>query len=501
MSIEELHLNEHAEDPRTTSATEYAEFDPDAAQRLVEEAERRKKERMVGAKVLVAAGFNNRHQGIVNSSFEKARKAKQKLVGNNGERRSDAYVTRVEEIIDKHGTKAERRLWNRSSASDELVVKPENVPDSFWEAQAQIKRDNGLDEYISDYEKELLVDDAQKRQRESIKCWSDYLGQEDCPYPMWFKMFVWDGATKMSAVYDKDSQRFAKRDETTMAPYPHLNPAVLAQVYGAICKVNGLDESDEMEESSLDEAAEKVTKTYNFNKLYSLFLSRQKAAPEVPKNPEDVRGDWIEYLPGEEKALAEAAAGTPWCVASPVVGKNYLIKGWYGTGEVEETDSKAKFILFHLRDENTDELASSACASIRLDVDGSVAEISGIQEGQMLNDALVPTVEEKVKTLPGGKKYLEAFADKHELIRLDKKMKAGEELTSDELRFIYELDRPIHKLEHYGEDVRVAEAKQKYPISVLIDRKLTNIRDLKQLMKKERVDDVTPFMDAGVSKI
>ena len=231
ITMEDLHSSENITETQTTPAPDYAEFDPDTAKKLVEEAERRKKERMVGAKVLVAAGFNNRHQEIVNSSFEKARKAKQKLVGNNGERRSDAYVTRVEEILDKHGTKAERRLWNRSSASDELVVKPENVPDSFWEAQAQIKRDNGLDEYISDYEKELLVDDAQKRQRESIKCWSDYLGQEDCPYPMWFKMFVWDGATKMSAVYDKDSQRFAKRDETTMAPYPHLNSAVLAQVY------------------------------------------------------------------------------------------------------------------------------------------------------------------------------------------------------------------------------------------------------------------------------
>lgn len=498
MGVEKPSLNEDIEENQPTQ-TEYTEFDPDAARQLVEETERTKKKRAVGAKVLVAAGFNSRHQEIVNSSFEKARKAKQKLVGNNGERRSDAYVTRVEEIVDKHGAKAERRLWDITSASEELVVKAENVPDSYWEAQAQIKRDNGLDEHISDYEKEILVEDAQKRQRESIKCWSDYFSQEDCPYPMWFKMFAWDGATKMSAVYDKDSQRFAKRDETTMAPYPHLNPAVLAQTYEAICRVNGLDEGEEMEESSLDEATEKVIKTYNFNKLYSLFLSRQKVAPEVPKNPEDVRGDWVEYRPGEEKALAEAAVGTPWCVASPAVGKYYLTKGRYGTDEVEETDSKAKFILFHLRDEDTGELASSACASIRLGTDGNVAEISGVREGQVLDDALVPAVEEKVKTLPGGKKFLEAFADKRALIELDKKMKAGEDFTDDELKFIYELDRPIHKLEQYGEDIRVAEAKQKYPVSVLIDRKLTNVRDLKQLMKKEQVEDVTPFMDAGLS--
>ena len=54
---------------------------------------------MVGAKVLSVVGFNNRHQEIINSSYEKAREAKQKLIGNNGERHSEAYITRIENII------------------------------------------------------------------------------------------------------------------------------------------------------------------------------------------------------------------------------------------------------------------------------------------------------------------------------------------------------------------------------------------------------------------
>ncbi len=512
MSIEKNHPNEYVESPKTTLATEQNEFNPDKTQRLAEE-EREKKERIVGAKVLTAAGFNRRHQKIVDSSFEKARKAKQKLVGNNDERRNrvyvdlvgnnderrnGVYVDRIKDIVGRYGEKAEQRLWGFSSASDELVVKPENVPDSFWESQAQIRRDNGMNEYISDYEKKLLVEDARKRQRESIKSWSDYLSQKDCPYPMWFKLFAWDGVTKMSAVYDKDSQRFAKHDKTTMAPYPHLNPAVLAQIYDVICSVNGLDESDETGKPNLDEETEIIAKTYNFNKLYSLILSKQKVALEVPKDPENVHGDWVEYRHGDEKALAAAAAGTPWCIASPVVGKNYLAKGHYGTGEIEETENKARFILFHLRDEDTGELTSSACASIRLDTDGNVAEISGLQNGQVLDDALVPVVERKVRSLPGGKRYLEAFADKRELIRLDKKMQAGEKLTNDELRFIYELDRPIHKIEQYGEDIRIEEAKQKYPPSGLIKRKIANVRDLKKIMKREPMDDVTLFIDAGV---
>ncbi|MBR5046451.1 hypothetical protein IKX73_02375 [Candidatus Saccharibacteria bacterium] len=494
--MEDLHSSENIIETQTTPAPDYAEFDPDTAKKLVEEAERIKKNRMVGAKVLSVVGFNNRHQEIIDSSYKKAREAKQKLIGNNGERRSDAYITRIENIINRHGAAAEQRLWNMSSTSSELIIKPENVPDSYWETLAQERRNNGED----DYDKESEVKKAQKLQRESIKSWSDYLSQKDCPYPMWFKLFAWDGVTKMSAVYDKDSQRFAKRDKTTVAPYPHLNPAILAQIYGAICKANELDESDEMEEPSLDEEAEKVTKTYNFNKLYSLFYSRRIVTPEVPKNPEDIHGDWVEYHPGDEESLAEAATGTPWCIATPAVGKHYLLKGEYGTDEIGKTsESKAKFILFHLRNEDTGELAGSACASIRLDTDGNVAEISGIQDDQLLHDSLVPFVERKVMSLPGGGKYREAFADKHVLIQIDKKMQNGEELTDDELRFIYELDHPIHKIEQYGVDTRIEEAKQKYPISVLIDRKFTDVRDLKQLMKKEQVDDITPFIDAGVS--
>ena len=498
MSGENYSSGEKSEMAQSTQ-TEYTEFDPAAAQKNIEEAERRKKRRIAGAKVLTAAGFAGRHQEIVDSSFQRALQTKQKLVGNNGDRRSDAYITRVEGIVEKYGDKAEKRLWEISSASSALVVDPENVPDSYWETQAQIRRDNGVSEYISDYEKELLVEDAQKRQRESIKSWSDYLSQEDCPYPMWFKLFAWDGATKMSAVYDGESQRFVKRDETTMAPYPHLNPAVLGQVYGTICKVNGLDESSEMEESSLDEATEKIARTYNFNKLYSLFLSRQQVTPEVPKNPEDVQGDWVEYKPGEEEALAKAAVGTPWCVASPAVGKNYLTRGQYGTDEVKKSGSKAKFILFHLRNGDTGELASSACASIRLGPDGNVAEISGVRTGQMLDDALLPEVEKKVKSLPGGKKYLEAFADKRKLIRIDKKMRAGEELTDDELRFAYELDRPIQKIEQYGDDTRAAEAKQKYPLSALIKRKVVNAGDIKKLIQSEYIVDITLLIDVGAS--
>lgn len=83
-----------------------------------------------------------------------------------------------------------------------------------------------------------------------------------------------------------------------------------------------------------------------------------------------------------------------------------------------------------------------------------MAEISGLKGGsqQILEDALVPIVEEKVKTLPGGERFLEAFADKQKLIELDRKMQRGEKLTGEEVGFIFERDRKIKTLNEYSDD-------------------------------------------------
>lgn len=131
-------------------------------------------------------------------------------------------------------------MWDKSA--DQLIISPEDITDDYWQTQEQILRDNGQGHTLSDYEKRILAEDIQKSQRESLKSWSDYLGSEESPYPMWFKVYAWDGMSKMG-VFDKEKQQFAKRDKRTVAPYPKLNPAVLAKVYGTISDF--YDQSDQ----------------------------------------------------------------------------------------------------------------------------------------------------------------------------------------------------------------------------------------------------------------
>lgn len=429
-------------------------------------------DRLLGAKVLNASSFGDRHRKIIDSSFEKSRHRKEKLIGRNGERRIDAYLERINRGIKKHGSKYEKRLWSKTR--DPLIIDPENIPESYWRTQEQILRDNGQGRELSDYEKDYLIQDIQKQQQESLDSWVNYLSHEDCPYPTWFKIYAIDGVSKMG-VFDGDSGTYRKRDKGSVAPYPHLNPAVLGKVYAAVTDFYGINPDKDLHQNNPgntddEDAAERdieldsLVKSGNFNRLYSKLLLSEKVIMQTPEHTEDVRGEWIEYKPGDEEEVAKAADGTPWCVAAPSVARSYLTTGNYGEvyeGE-DEGSSQARFIFFQLYDSD-DRLAENACASIRLDTDGNVAEISGLGEGQALEDSLVPIVEAKVKTLPGGEKFLKRFADKQRLIEIDRKMQSNTEITREDFRFIWELDRPIETLDTYNDqDPRIAEFKKKY---------------------------------------
>ena len=126
----------------------------------------------IGAKVLTLAGFESRQKDIVESSFNKARKNKEKLPGKNNERRNFAYLSRLDSVIEKHGDPLEKRLWKASV--DNVIIKPEDITDAYWEQREQNRRDDGQGGKLSPEEKEDIVDDIIKNQQRTISAWSDY---------------------------------------------------------------------------------------------------------------------------------------------------------------------------------------------------------------------------------------------------------------------------------------------------------------------------------------
>ena len=428
----------------------------------------------IGSKVLSLVNFESKHKDIVESSFNKARNKKEKLPGKNNERRNFAYLSRLDCMIEKHGDAIEQKLWEASA--ENLVMDYEDIPDAYWKQQEQILRDNGQGRKLSEYEKEILAEDLIDKQRQSITSWANYLGDKNCPYPLWFKVYAFDGISKMSNALNLDDADYNRRDNTTALSFPKLNAEILAKVYRQINNFYGIDKEDWLSKNSDDEKLVSLVKSANFPKLYAKELVDTKVILKTPERTEDVHGDWFEYKLGDEEEISSLAEGTRWCVVDPNVAHNYLVYGEYGhsisTGSDKESNSKAKFIIFRLEDPNAPGIfASNGSASIRLGPDGKVAEISGLNEGQAIEDALVPIVKEKALSLPGGEKYLQKFDDKQALIRLDKKMEKGEDLTKEELSFLYELDRPIATLDTYNEeDPRIPELKEKYDLEYALEK-------------------------------
>ena len=427
----------------------------------------------IGSKVLTLVGFESRNKDIVNSSFEKARKQNEKLPGKNNERRNFAYLSRLNNMVEKHGDALEQKLW--AASAENLVMDYEDIPDAYWKQQEQILRDNGQGRELSRGEKETLAEDLIEKQRESINTWSNYLGDKDCPYPLWFKIYAFDGVSKMGLV-NKETKEFEKRDKSTVASFPILNPEVLAKVYRNINEFYGVDKEDWLAQHPDDEKLVSLVKSGNFPKLYAKELFETKTIIKTPEKPEDIEGDWFTYQLGDEDELAKTAEGTGWCIADPNVAHNYLEYGNYGHSRNEETDeessSKAEFIIFKLKAPNSpDGYSTNGVASIRLDPDGKVTEVSGLNEGQAIEDSLITTVKEKVLSLPGGKEFLQKFEDKQTLIKLDHKLQKGEDLTKEELSFLYELDRPIATLDTYNnQDPRIKELREKYGIEYVLEK-------------------------------
>ena len=476
----------------------------------------------IGSKVLSLVNFESKYKDIVESSFNKASQNKEKLPGKNNERRNFAYLSRLGRIIKKHGDKAEQKIWEASAES--VVMDFEDIPDSYWKQQEQILRDNGQGRELSRSEKEILADDLIEKQRESITSWTNYLGDKNCPYPLWFKVYAFDGISKMSNALNLDDAGYNRRDNTTALSFPKLNAEILAKVYRQINDFYGVDKDNWLSKHSDDEKLVSLVKSANFPKLYAKELVDTKVILKTPERTEDVHGDWFEYKLGDEEEIADLAEGTRWCVVDPNVAHNYLTYGQfinpgednnYDDDDWEDDDQteypEAKFIIFRLEDPNSPGVyASNGSASIRLDPDGMVAEVSGLGEGQAIEDALVPTVKKKTLSLPGGEKYLQKFDDKQTLIRLDKKMKKGQDLTKEELSFLYELDRPIATLDTYNRrDPRIPELKEKYNVEYALEKGLdidkiisslgpnTLIQNLDSLIKYGAdIDNITSNIDS-----
>ena len=269
----------------------------------------------------------------------------------------------------------------------------------------------------------------------------------------------------------------------------------------------GQDKEKWFTEHTDDDQLNAIVKSGNFGKIYTHFFKETYKPIPTPERTEDIKGEWFDFYPGQETELAEAAQGTPWCIASEHQGAYYL------KTNLNIANNKARFRLFKLENESSvDGMSKTACASIRFNTEGKVDEISGLKNGdrQTVEDSLIPIVEQEVLKYPLNpeKHFKEKFRDKKELIRLQDKAKKGEEITLDEYAFLYEKNREIFTLDTYkGPDLKIAELRNIYNLSRLlqgedkdaIDQDLL-IQKLECVLEKTSSNDIVANFDTLLEK-
>jgi len=328
---------------------------------------------------------------------------------------------------------------------DAHVIKSEDVPEGYFELQRRIAREQGHgDVQITSEMRRMMTEAVQTDQRAGLGKWVEYLGGEDGGYPNWFKTYTWTSVTKLGT-YDKDKSEFQKRSRGTTAPYPELNREALAYVYDVLNKSRVQGEA--VDGGANNEQLQKHLKSGNFGKLYAHAV--MEVTPDSPELRKDTRGSWTKFNQSDDPRTARRLSGslqghgTGWCTAGESTATMQLRGG--------------DFFVYYTRDEDGKD--SVPRVAIRME-QGEVAEVRGVNAAQELESEMADITAEQLKDLPGGEEYIRKAEDMKRLTTIEKKIGANPdaELTSDELRFLYELD---HEIEGFGyeEDPRVKEIR------------------------------------------
>lgn len=167
-------------------------------------------------------------------------------VSQNSLLRIDNYLDRFRKIVERDDPgKRERGIEVlKRVMHSKFVVKPEEIPETYWENQKRLVRERGqgadLDmvdwQEVKKQNTEAIIAD----QEGSLDKWIDYLSSGDAAYPDWLKYWTFRNVVGL-AKYDKEKKAFPKRTTGTTNPFPEINREALAYVLDAVSKKHAGD--------------------------------------------------------------------------------------------------------------------------------------------------------------------------------------------------------------------------------------------------------------------
>ena len=352
------------------------------------------------------------------------------------------YFERLEELHNKvsktKSVNGEKLL--KSFYYDLYVIKPENIPDAYFQNQVRLARERGYGNIeLTNEDKKRMTEEVIDDQKKSLDKWIEYFlyDEESKSYEMWEKFWVFQGLQNLGK-YDKETSKFSKRDKTTVYPFP---PVEREYIFTTLKLME-----DFLKDKKGEEDIKQALSTGNFKLLYEFVIKQSFLKGEHQSNSDD--GKWIKYEQGSDyNILRDSLQGyyTGWCTAA---GENFA-KDQLAGGD---------FYVYYSLDKNGE--AKVPRIAIRMDGKDKIGEIRGIADNQNMEPEMMSILEEKLKEFPDRDKYLKKENDMKLLTLIDKKVNNNIELNVDELKFLYEIDSKITGF-GYRKDPRIEEIKRK----------------------------------------
>ena len=352
------------------------------------------------------------------------------------------YFNRLEKIhkrVSESKNKSDEKLL-KGFYYDLYVIKPEDIPESYFQNQVKLARERGYGNIeLTNEDKKRMTDQVIEDQKHSLDKWIEYFlyDEESKSYEMWEKYWVFQGLQNLGK-YDKKTYKFSKRDKTTVYPFPPVEREFIFTTLHLM--------EDYIKDKKGDEEIKSALGSGNFKMLYEYVIKQSLLKDKLQSNT--TSGKWVKYEQGSDyNILRDSLQGyyTGWCTAA---GENFA-KSQLAGGD---------FYVYYSFDNNGE--AKIPRIAIRMDGKNKIGEIRGIADRQNMEPEMMPILEEKLKEFPDRDKYLKKEHDMKLLTLIDKKVNNNIELTLDELKFLYEIDSKIEGF-GYEKDPRINEIKNK----------------------------------------
>ncbi|MDD9868262.1 MAG: hypothetical protein OXU73_02960 [Candidatus Campbellbacteria bacterium] len=333
-------------------------------------------------------------------------------------------LQREDEQKRERGVEAIWRMVKRNH-----IIKEENISKAF-NNHLKIERDRGKDiswgEDITKSEIPRLKKEYAERvigdQEDSLYNWIEYFASHETDaYPLWFKFLALKNVLRVGE-YKVNEKQFYKRTKYTAKPFLTLNKQALAGIYEHFNKiVEGKDIETE------DEEFRTYLENKNFVKAYIRrmeILKRNRGAEHL----EVIDGKWRRFTKGQEKEMFDSLQGhhTGWCLE----GSINTCEGYLDNGDA---------LIYYSNDKRGDPTIPRLTIAFR---GKGIREISGIEEGQTLDEYIFPVLKEKLEEYPQeAERYNKAAED---MKRVTEIHNSPLSISKEDLRFLYEIDGKIH---------------------------------------------------------